>query len=229
MLTLAAWTVHLYTASSAAFGLWAVVAIFRHEYRLAIYLMLLCTVIDSTDGALARATRVRERTPGIDGHMLDMIVDFFTYVMVPACMFIEAGVLPHPAWVAAPVLASCYQFSQREAKTADHYFLGWPSYWNVVVMYLWLLQVPPGQSLAWVLGFSVAVFIPLKYLYPSRTPFLRPLSLSILGAWVFGFSWIAVRPDPDPFWLRVSLLCPIYYMGLSGVLNLFSPRSTALP
>lgn len=226
MLKFAAWSVHVYTASSAVFGLWAVVAVFRHEYRLAIYLMLLCTVIDSTDGALARAVKVRERTPRLDGHMLDMIVDFFSYVMVPACMLVEAEMLPHPAWAAVPVLASCYQFSQREAKTTDHFFLGWPSYWNVVVMYLWLMQVSPEQSLAWVLGFSTAVFVPLKYLYPSRTPTLRPLSLSILGAWVFGFSWIAVRPDPDPFWLRVSLLCPIYYMGFSLLLNLSSLRPT---
>jgi len=226
--TLLAWLVHLYTASSAAFGLWAVVAIFSGEYRLAIYLMMLTLVIDSTDGALARAVDVRGRIPWFDGRRLDDICDFFTYVLVPACMLVSADMLPHPIWAAVPVLASSYGFSQERAKTADNFFLGFPSYWNVVVMYLWLMGVGPAASLAWVLGFSALVFVPIKYIYPSRTRTLRPVSLPVLGIWVIGFSWIAVRPDPDPLWIRVSLLGPVYYMGTSFVLNL-RPRTTAAP
>jgi phosphatidylcholine synthase len=220
---LAAWAVHLYTASSAVFGVWAVLAIFDHEYSLAIYLMLLTTVIDSTDGALARLVDVKGRIPWFDGAQLDNIVDYFTYVIVPACMMVEAELLPSPVWIAAPVLASCYGFSHREAKTLDHYFLGWPSYWNVVVIYLYLLGADPWTGLWWVLAFSVGIFVPLRYVYPSRTHFMRPLTLGVLAAWVFGFSWIAVQREPDPFWVWVSLLCPAYYMGFSFLLNLWRP------
>jgi phosphatidylcholine synthase len=219
-----AWGVHLYTASSAAFGVWALGAIYAHEYRLAIYLMLLTMVIDSTDGALARAADVKGRIPWFDGAKLDDIVDYFTYVIVPVCLLVEADLLPDPLWVVAPLLAACYQFSRADAKTDDHFFLGFPSYWNVVAIYMFLLDVRPAVCLGWILGFSIASFIPLRYLYPSRSRVLRPLTLAILAAWLFGFSWIAVRPDPDPFWLRLSLLAPAYYLGLSLLLNVFTPR-----
>jgi phosphatidylcholine synthase len=224
MRAILAWGVHLYTASSALFGVWALAAIFDHEYHLAIYLMLLTMVIDSTDGALARAADVRGRIPWFDGSKLDDIVDYFTYVVVPVCMLIQAGLLPHPLWAAAPLLAACYQFSRADAKTADHFFLGFPSYWNVVAIYLYLLEVSPATGLAWTLVFSVGSLIPLRYLYPSRTPLLRPLTLAVLAVWVFGFSWIAVRPDPDPFWVRLSLLAPAYYLGFSLLLNVYVPR-----
>ena len=127
MRTFGAWCVHLYTASSAVFGVWAIWAIFAHEFRLSIYLMLLTLAIDSTDGALARVARVSERIPWFDGRRLDDICDFFTYVIVPACFLIEADLLPHGAWTAVPVLASCYGFSQVDAKTPDHCFIGFPS------------------------------------------------------------------------------------------------------
>lgn len=218
--TLGSWLVHLYTASSAVFGLWAVRAVFAHDYRLAILLMLVTLVIDATDGALARALDVRGRLPWFDGRRLDDICDYFTYVLVPACFLTETGLLPHPAWAAVPVLASAYGFSRADAKTEDHFFLGFPSYWNVVAIYLFLLQVSPGTGLAITLVLSVAVFVPLRYLYPSRTRVLRPLTLTVLSLWVVGFFWLVIRPNPDPLWLRLSLAGPVYYVGLSLILNL---------
>lgn len=221
--TLTAWAVHLYTASSAVFGLWAVHAIFEHEFNLAIYLLLLTLAIDSTDGALARAIDVKGRIPNVDGRRLDDICDYFTYVLVPACFMAEANLLPHAAWVAVPVLASAYGFSQQSAKTPDHFFLGFPSYWNLVAIYLYLLQIPPENGLWIVLGFSAAVFLPLRFIYPSQTRFLRPLSLAVLGVWLLGFSWVGVHGGSDPLWVRVSLAGPAYYMGLSAFLNLRRP------
>ena len=217
---LAAWLVHFYTASSVVFGLWAIVAAIQLEFRLAIYLMLLTLVIDSTDGALARLIDVRGRIPWIDGRRLDDICDYFTYVLVPAVFLIQTGLLPHSSWAALPVLASAYGFSRSDAKTEDHFFLGFPSYWNVVAIYAYLLQLDASLALWIVLGLSAAVFVPLRYIYPSRTRALRPLTLSVLGLWVVGFSWIAVRIRPDPFWVWVSLLGPAYYLGASLLLNL---------
>ena len=225
--TLGAWLIHLYTASSAPFGIWALAAIYAHEFRLAIYLMLITLVIDSTDGALARLAQVKERIPWFDGRRLDDIVDFFTYVVVPACFLIEAGLLPHPAWATIPVLASCYGFSHAEAKTSDNYFRGFPSYWNVVSMYLYLLAVRPGVGLGIVLLCSLGVFVPLRYIYPSRTRFLRPLNLGVLAMWVIVFSWVGVRRDPDPAWVSWTLLGPAYYLGISLLLNVYHPEEVA--
>ena len=181
MKTLGAWCVHLYTASSAVFGIWAIYAISQHQYRLVIYLMLLTLVIDSTDGAFARAADVKGRIPWFDGRRLDDIVDYFTYVLVPAFFMIEAELLPHPAWVVAPVLASCYGFSRDDAKTEDHFFTGFPSYWNVLAMYLYLLGIAPESGLAFTLAFTAMVFVPMRYIYPSRTHIGRPLSLAVLA------------------------------------------------
>lgn len=202
------------------FGVWAIFAIFQQEYRLAIYLMMLTMVIDSTDGALARWADVRGSIPWFDGALLDNICDYFTYVIVPACFMVEAGFLPHPLWAAIPVLASSYGFSRDDAKTSDHFFTGWPSYWNVVAMYFYVMDVTPGTAVWLTLLFAALVFVPLRYIYPSRTRELRPLSLAVLGAWVLGFSWIAVRPDPQPFWIWLSLLGPGYYVALSIALHL---------
>ncbi len=225
--TVGAWLVHLYTASSALFGLWAVDAVFAHEYRLAIGLMLVTLVIDATDGTLARALDVRGRIPWFDGRRLDDICDYFTYVLLPACFLIEAQILPHPAWAEAPVIASAYGFSRDDAKTDDHFFLGFPSYWNILVIYLYLLEISPGVSLGITLGLSVAVFVPLRYLYPSRTRVLRPLSLTLLSVWGVGSFWLAIQPEPDRLWLWLSLIGPCYYVGLSMILNLPALRRVA--
>ncbi|HTO55801.1 MAG TPA: CDP-diacylglycerol O-phosphatidyltransferase [Myxococcota bacterium] len=221
-----AWGVHLYTASSAVFGLFGVVACFRGQFRLAMYWMMLTMVIDSTDGALARLVDVRGQIPWFDGRRLDDICDYFTYVLLPACFLIAARMLPDPLWAAVPVLASGYGFSQDKAKTDDYFFLGWPSYWNVAVMYLYLLGEPPAIALAWVLGLAAAIFVPLKYIYPSRTRVLRPLSLLVLSAWTLVFSWLAVRPEPSLRGLYLTLaLGPGYYVGLSLLLNVPSIRA----
>ncbi len=219
VLVIAAWLVHLYTASSALLGLWALVAGSQGQFRLAIGLMIATLVIDSTDGALARAVRVRERIPWIDGRRLDDICDYFTYVIVPAGFLIQAGLLPHPAWSAVPLLASAYGFSQDDAKTEDHFFLGWPSYWNVVAIYLYLLEAAPYGGLALVLVFAAAVFVPVKYIYPSRTRVLRGTSVAVLAAWTVVITWVATSPAPDRPWVLASLFGPAYYLGLSFWLN----------
>lgn len=223
---LAAWLVHLYTASSAAIGVFGVLACFRGQFRLAMYLMMLTMVIDSTDGALARAVDVRRRIPWFDGRRLDDICDYFTYVLLPVCFLIAAGMLPHPLWAVLPVLASAYGFSQDKAKTDDYFFLGWPSYWNVAVMYLYLMGAGQTAVLNWVIGLSTAIFVPLRYIYPSRTRVLRPLSVAVLALWVLIFSWLAVRPDPSQTWIWITLLLgPGYYIGLSLLLNVPRVRS----
>jgi len=226
VLTATAWMVHLYTASSAVFGLWAVHAVFAHDYKLAMELMLLTLAIDSTDGMLARALDVRSRIPWFDGRRLDDICDYFTYVLVPACFLSEAGLLPHPAWAALPVLASAYGFSRSDAKTDDHFFLGFPSYWNILAIYLHLMQISPGVSLAITLALCLGVFVPLRYVYPSRTRVWRPLSLALLGFWGLSLVGLVLHPEPDPFWLWLSLLGPVYYVGLSLALNLPRLRDT---
>src|SRR4026208_1884877 len=151
----------------AAFAMTA--AVFQERYRAAFLLMLAATVIDGTDGVLARWARAKEFTPGIDGARLDDIVDYLTFVFVPALLLYRAGVLP-PAWaglvVAAMLLSSAYGFAAVDAKADDPFFTVFPSYWNIVALYLYAGRLPPVLNAAVLLVLSALVFVRIGYVYP---------------------------------------------------------------
>jgi phosphatidylcholine synthase len=213
------WSVHLLTASGAVLGVFALVCIAREQIPAAILLMLASLLVDAVDGTLARAARVSEHLPQIDGRRLDDMVDFLNFVIVPVFFLWGTERVAHPLWLAAPVLASAYGFSRVDAKTEDDFFLGFPSYWNVLAIYLWLLDVGPAGATLWVAGLSLAVFVPLKYLYPSK---VEPMSLRIalgLGAlaWILLLGTATLWPQATAglFLVQASLAYPAWYLGLS--------------
>jgi phosphatidylcholine synthase len=212
-----AWGVHALTASGGVIGMAALLAAGAGDLRAAALLLLAALAIDAVDGTLARAARVTEVVPAIDGRRLDDIVDYLNYVVVPAVFIVAAGSVVHWSVAAAPVLASAFGFAQTEAKTEDHYFLGFPSYWNVVAIYLWGLDVSPGVGTVVVLAFAAAVFVPLKYVYPSRMHALR--RTTTVGGVLWALALTAAVLAPSASWreplLRVSLLFPLYYFGVS--------------
>ncbi|MEA3366085.1 MAG: CDP-alcohol phosphatidyltransferase family protein [Candidatus Hydrogenedentes bacterium] len=220
----AAWLVHALTASGAVAGLLALIAIPQGHYKAAFLWMAVTIAIDSVDGFFARAARVREFAPLIDGPLLDNIVDYFTYVIVPAAFIVYSDIVPPGARLASAIavtLASAYQFSQKEAKTPDHHFKGFPSYWNVTVFYLYLLGWPEWANLAilWILG--IAVFVPVKYLYPSRAERLRGLTVSLTCLWGACMVWLLVTYPWDSWGLRYwSLLYVGYYFAASIALTI---------
>jgi phosphatidylcholine synthase len=219
----AAWTVHLYTATGALTGFAAMVPIFDGRYRAAFLWLAAATFVDATDGALARAARVKERLPGFDGARLDDIVDYLTYVFVPVLLLYHAGLLP-PGWgtaVAAMVLLSSgYGFASADAKADDHFFTGFPSYWNIVAVYLVAARLPPAANGAILGVLSVLVFVRIGYVYPSRTPVLRRLTLALGAVWaVMMIAIILAMPEVPVMLITVSLFFPAYYTGLSLVLQ----------
>jgi phosphatidylcholine synthase len=212
-----AWAVHAFTASGAFVGVLALLASARGDLRAAALWMLAAMAIDALDGSLARSVGVERVLPGFDGRRLDDIVDYLNYVIVPCFFLVEGGLVPHWTAVVAPVLASAYGFSQVEAKTADGFFLGFPSYWNVIAIYAWLLEVPPGLLAALLAGFAVLVFVPLKYVYPSKLRVLRRTTAALTAAAAAAIAWSALEPERARA-LRVpeiSLLYPAWYIGLS--------------
>ena len=219
-----AWLVHLYTAIGAVIGFFTVLAIEQSNFRDAFFLMALAVVIDATDGTLARAARVKEIIPWFDGNLLDEIVDYFNYAIVPCLFFLRANLLPpqDALWLAAlPLLASAYGFCQRDAKTADYFFLGFPSYWNIVVFYLHLLKTPLWINAFLVIALSVLVFVPIKFIYPSRTPRFRVATNILGGLWGAAVLYLIYHlPDPPPSILFASLTFPAYYTALSLWLEL---------
>jgi phosphatidylcholine synthase len=219
----AAWGVHLLTASSAPAGVLAVLAAERHDAAAAMGWMAYTVAIDSIDGTLARAVGVKTVLPYFDGTRLDDLVDYFTYVIVPAIFLIHLDLLPPGGAVPValcPVLASAYGFCRTDAKTADHYFTGFPSYWNIVAFYLYTLGWPRPVNAAIVVVLSVAVFVPIRYVYPSRTATLRWLTVALGIAWGAAVLYALAHLSAVPRTLVVvSLAFPIYYVALSLALH----------
>lgn len=223
-----AWCVHAYTASGAIMGLAGVIAVTAGDYRQAFAWMFLATFVDGTDGVLARRARVKERTPEFDGARLDDIVDYLTFVFLPAFLLVHAGLLPAPARLAvasAMLLSSAYGFASLDAKTSDHYFTGFPSYWNIVALYIAVLGLAPWINAAIVVALAAMVFVRIGYVYPSRTPTLRLTTLALMVAWavmlVLIIWWM---PQPPRALVLASLVFPIYYTVLSFVLHVRRAR-----
>ena len=219
----AAWLVHAYTASGAVCAFLALAAAIDHDLRRAFAWLILQVIIDATDGLLARAVRVSERLPQFSGAHLDDIVDYLTYVFVPAFIVWHEPLVPSSLALplaAAVIISSAYGFSRTDAKTSDHYFTGFPSYWNILVFYFVALGSSPIVNAAWLALFAVLVFVPIRYLYPSRTvPFMK--TTNVIGAlWGAGCILMLLWMPDVPDWLRLhAFVFPIYYMALSLVLH----------
>ena len=218
-----AWGVHAYTASGAVLAFLGTTAVFGHRYRAAFLAMIAATFVDATDGVLARMARVKERTPQFDGARLDDIVDYLTFVFLPILLLYQSGRLPEE-WalvpVAAVLLSSAYGFCATDAKTDDHFFTGFPSYWNIVALYLYVGGLPAEVNAAILLAFSVLVFVRIGYVYPTRTPVLRGLTIALCAVWALMILAIVLGlPDVSIMLVIGSLFFPVYYTVLSLVLN----------
>jgi len=223
--SLAAWGVHFYTALGAVLGFLALEAVARSQYGLAFLWMAVAVFIDATDGTLARRLDVKRVLPGFDGARLDDIVDYLNYVLVPVVLAYHAGLVPGGVAgqliCAAPLLASGYGFCQADAKTEDHFFKGFPSYWNVIVFYLFALGTPLWFNVSVLLVFSALVFVPIGYLYPSRNPAWRQTTYVFGSLWgVSVFVLLLQFPNPSRWLAWLSLSFPAYYMVLSLALHL---------
>ena len=218
-----AWLAHVYTASGVVLAFLAARAVIDHDYRTAFFWLAVQIAVDATDGVLARALRVKERTPKFDGAKLDDIVDYLTYVFVPA-LFVWRAILVPDRWtpwvVSAMLLSSAYGFNRTDAKTADHFFTGFPSYWNIVVFYLLVCGLPSTMNAAILLVLAALVFVPIRYVYPSRTPVLQWPTNILAVIWA-GLMMLMLwqYPGVSRTVLLLSLVFPAYYVMLSLILE----------
>jgi phosphatidylcholine synthase len=167
----AAWLVHLFTATGVVIAYLALAAVMRGEFREALMWLILGLVIDGVDGSLARWARVKERAPRIDGDTLDLIIDYLTYVFVPAVLIVRAGLVPEALapWLAGLILVSAlYDFTRRDLKTTDNYFRGFPALWNLVAFYLLIGEADPGVGMIVVVALAALTFAPVHFVHPFR-------------------------------------------------------------
>ncbi|NYE35468.1 phosphatidylcholine synthase [Nocardioides cavernae] len=230
--TLASWLVHAYTASGLVLAFLMVVAVMEGDTVRGLWLFLLAMLVDGTDGMLARWVQVKRHVPWFDGALLDNIVDYITYAFLPMVLLWSAGYLGEgtSATVLAvvPLIASAYQFCRVDAKTEDHLFLGFPSYWNITAFYVVVLDLQPVAVTGVLLVCAVLVFVPIGYVYPSRTTTLRTTTLVLTCLWLLSYAVLLTQlPDPGTVWLVLSVLYVAYYVVLS--LYLTARRARTAP
>lgn len=223
ILTIRGYLVHAYTATGVIWGLLALRATLEGDYRQALLWLVVATIVDATDGALARFVDITRTAPLIDGARLDDLVDFLTYVIVPAVLVWHARLVP-PAWATAiagaMLFSSACGFARRDAKTADHFFTGFPSYWNVVVAYLFAAHTGPVVNAFLLVGLAVMVFVPIRYVYPTRTTILTRTTLLFSLVWAIQMlAMIWSLPEPPRALVLSAFAFPVYYTLLSFWLN----------
>jgi len=225
----AAWGVHAYTALGLPLNLLGAWALFERDARLFFLAQVAAIFVDATDGAMARAVDVKAVVPDFSGRRLDDIIDFITFAFMPALALPLLGLVPESwAWFSAvPVLASGYGFCQERAKT-EQSFVGFPSYWNIVILYLYVLGASPQVTVGVLSLLAVLVFVPIHYVYPTRTLMLRKLTLGLGCVWAAMLTfvcWDVTHPWAVPVtW--ASLFYMVYYLGISAANHLQMTRSS---
>lgn len=224
----AAWGVHLYTALGGLIGVLALFAVHDGDIRGAFGLLVITMIIDATDGLLARRVRVREVLPKFDGAALDNAIDLLTYGYIPIFIIGSQGLVPHIGWTLIPAFALLYAYGQIDMKTPDSFFLGFPSYWNVVALYLWWLRPAEGVAIALVVIPAILTFIPTRYLYPSRNQVLWQVSWTLGAVWFILVLVLLGQTEPNPTLVVLSLYYPIYYTAASFYVD-YLARTKQLP
>jgi phosphatidylcholine synthase len=225
---LRAWGVHLYTSLGLIAGFLALLAVFDGRLSRVVGLLGLALFIDATDGFLARAADVKRWTPHFDGRKLDDITDYLNYTFVPVVFAYRFGLvigITGQLILGLVLILSAYGFCQAAAKTDDGFFTGFPNFWNIVILYLYIFHLSPSVNALILLFFACLMLAPFKYVTHHTERFHR-LTMAVLGLFAVALLLIGVTIPDTPVWLMVlSLFGPIYYLGMSAYLHGFKVKS----
>lgn len=220
---LAAASVHLFTALGAVCGLFAALAAFDGAWERMFVWLGVALVIDAVDGTFARMVRVDQRLPRFSGERLDIVIDYITYVFVPALAMVRGGFLTGTGGllIAALILiSSLYHFSDLASKGEDYSFIGFPAIWNVVALYLFALTPPAWFNylvLLLCIGFT---FVPIRWVHPVRVERLRAPTLAITAAWSIAAVAAVAYGFPPPLWCQIILVgSALYFLAITVELS----------
>jgi phosphatidylcholine synthase len=216
--------VHLLTATGAVFAMLAMLAAVDQQWSLMFLWLVVAFAVDGVDGPLARRYEVKTQAPQIDGVLLDLIIDYLTYVFIPAYALFKSGLLPGwTGWVAIIVItfASALYFADTRMKTRDNSFSGFPGCWNMVVLVLFAIKPDFWVSLGLVTILAVLMFVPVKFVHPVRTERWRNLTLPTALAWTLFAGWAAwVDFDPQSWALWGLMATSVYLVAAGGLQQL---------
>jgi phosphatidylcholine synthase len=215
-----AFGVHLFTACGAALALLALIFATGGHWTAMFFCLGLALVVDGVDGPLARSFDVAEVLPRWSGATLDLVVDFVTYVFVPAFAIAASGLLPEalaiPAGIVVTVSGALY-FADREMKTDDNYFKGFPALWNLAAFYLYVLEPPPWLAAAAVAILTALTFAPIRFVHPLRVKRLRAVNIALIGAWgVLALITLVKNLAPGPY-VTIPLAIIAGYFLIAGL------------
>ena len=220
-------SIHWLTATGAVFAMLALLEAAQADWPMMFVWLVVAFAVDGVDGPLARKYDVKTNAPRFDGVLLDLIIDYLTYVFIPAFALFQSGLLPGwPGWLAIIVVtfASALYFADTGMKTKDNSFAGFPGCFNMVVIVMFAIAPPPPVILTIVLVCAVAMFLPLKFIHPVRTQRWRAVSLPVALAWTFFAGWAAwVNFDPQS-WAHWGLVGTSLYLISVGILQQIIPE-----
>ena len=207
--------VHFFTASGVVFGFLALLSAINNNFPACIFWLALALVVDGFDGTLARRYKVDVFTPNIDGTVLDNIIDFFTYVIVPVFMIYNFNFLSNT--FALPVsflilLVSCFTFINKDLKTDDYYFTGFPALWNMLVLYLYILESSQLTNLITILFLCIMTFVPMKFVHPLRVVHLRKTSMIMVLLWCITTVYILISGVENQIVFYTWVLVNLYFL-----------------
>ena len=218
-------TVHLLTASGAVLAMLAMLAAVEEKWSMMFLWLVVAFFVDGIDGPLARHYDVKSNAAQFDGVLLDLIIDYLTYVFVPAYALFKSGLLPGwTGWIAIIVItfASAMYFADTRMKTKDNSFSGFPGCWNMVVIVLFALEPNFWFMLSLVVVLAACMFVPLKFIHPIRTERWRAVSLPMALGWTFFAGWAAwVDFDPQS-WAHWGLIVTSLYLLFAGIVQQLS-------
>ena len=227
-ITTKALLVHLFTASGAVFAMLAMLAASEEKWSLMFLWLIVAFAVDGIDGPLARRYDVKQNAPRFDGVLLDLIIDYLTYVFIPAFALFKSGLLPGwMGWAAIIIItfASAVYFCDTDMKTKDNSFSGFPGCWNMLVIVLFALSPNFWISMALVTALAVSMFLPLKFVHPVRTKRWRFISLPIALLWIFFAGWAAWVDFHPQSWAHWGLTLTSVYLVLAGIMQQILPSA----
>ncbi len=219
--------VHLFTATGAVFAMLAMLAAADREWSLMFLWLVVAFLVDGIDGPLARRHHVKRYAPEFDGDLLDLIIDYLTYVFIPAFALFKSGLMDGwTGWVAIILItfASAMYFADTRMKTKDNSFSGFPGCWNMVVLVIFALKPSFWVILALVTVLAIAMFVPLKFIHPVRTRRWRRVSLPAALAWTFFAGWAAWADFHPQSWAHWGLIVTSLYLLFAGILQQIIPE-----
>jgi len=217
-----AFSVHVFTAFGAVLALLALLSAIDNNWSLMFWMLGAALIVDGVDGPIARRLNVATRLPRWSGDVLDLVVDFLTYVFIPAFAVVASGMLPlllAIACASAIIISGALYFADQQMKTADYYFRGFPAVWNVPLFYLFLLQPPAWITALGIFLLAIATFLPVPFVHPFRVKRGRAISIALLAIWSV-LACVTLLRDMMPGPWITAALCAIalYFLG-AGVLR----------